>query len=40
MVSREVDYVKIGARIKKLRTEKGLTQAELASCPTMESTPL
>lgn len=30
MVPREVDYVKIGMRIKKLRTEKGLTQAELS----------
>ena len=30
MVPREVDYVKIGARIKKLRIEKGLTQAELS----------
>ena len=30
MVLREVDYVKIGARIKKLRIEKGLTQAELS----------
>lgn len=30
MVPREVDYVKIGARIKKLRSEQGLTQAELS----------
>ena len=30
MVPREVDYEKIGARIKRLRTEKGLTQAELS----------
>ena len=30
MVPREVSYVKIGARIKKLRIEKGLTQAELS----------
>ena len=26
----EVDYEKIGQRIKKIRTEKGLTQAELS----------
>ncbi len=30
MVPRRIDYVKIGARIKKLRIEKGLTQAELS----------
>lgn len=30
MVPREIDYSKIGARIKKLRIEKGLTQAELS----------
>ena len=30
MVPREIDFVKIGTRIKKLRAEKGLTQAELS----------
>lgn len=30
MVPREVDYVKVGARIKKLRLEKGLTQFQLS----------
>ena len=30
MVPREVDYEKIGQRIRKLRIEKGLTQAQLS----------
>lgn len=30
MTPREIDYAKIGARIRKLRIEKGLTQAELS----------
>ena len=29
-MGKEVDYTKIGARIRKLRMEKGLTQAELS----------
>lgn len=35
MFPNEVDYVKVGARIRRLRTEKGLTQAtlsEMAGC--------
>jgi len=30
VVPTEVDYVRIGQRIRKLRTEKGLTQAQLS----------
>ncbi len=31
MVPKDVDYEKIGQRIRKLRMEKGLTQAELSA---------
>ena len=31
MIPQEVDYEKIGMRIRKLRQEKGLTQADLAA---------
>lgn len=31
MISNEVDYKKIGLRIRKLRQEKGITQADLSA---------